>query len=152
MLKDVAGGWGVEYSNFANNWAGVSFSSVRVGTISERDLWIVRQADMVSQSKSPQFLAWLQSFLSLSISGDLPPAKFAKFAEHEFRGRRWMWVDPMRDMNAAEKAVANGWKTNTQVAADMGQDYGDNIEELKREEASAKGTALERKPANENAK
>jgi len=146
MLKDVAGGFGVEYSNFANDWSGVSFSSVRAGTISERDMWIVEQDDMISQCKRPQFLMWLRSFLSLSISGNLPHQKINKFAEGCFRGRRWMWVDPARDMTAAEKAVAHGWKTNTQVASDLGSDYGENVEEIKRETATVKGTTLEVKP------
>ena len=152
MLRDVSSGFGVEHSNFANDWTGVSFSSVRVGTISERDGWIVLQDTMKGQCKTPQFLTWLQSFLSLSVSGSLPPAKFEKFAEHEFRARRWMWVDPMRDMNASRIAVENGWKTNTQIAADMGTDYGDNLEEIKREDAMRAGTSLARKATNENAK
>jgi capsid protein len=147
MLKDVAGGFEVEYSNFANNWAGVSFSSVRSGTISERDTYIVKQNDMISQSKSPEYLAWISSFLSLSVSGNLPAAKLDKFAEHEFRGRRWMWVDPMRDMKAAEVAVAHGWKTNTQVAADIGQDFDDNQEELKREQVTIAGDNKDSVPA-----
>ena len=133
IIKDVASAFGVEYSNYANDWAGVSFSSVRVGTISERDSWIVQQNDFIGQCKTPQFLAWLASFLSLSVSGSLPAEKFDKFADHAFRGRRWMWVDPMKDMNAAKMAVDNGWKTNTQVASDMGTDYDENLEEYKRE-------------------
>lgn len=146
ILKDVATAFQVEYSNFANDWAGVSFSSVRVGTISERDGWIVGQNDFISQCKTPQFLAWLQSFLSLSVSGNLPPSKFDKFAEHEFRGRRWMWVDPMKDMRAAEVSVSHGWKTNTQVASDMGTDYADNIEALKREQLMLAGDSKENVP------
>jgi len=147
MQKDVASGFNVEYSNFANDWGGVSFSSVRVGTISERDSWIVDQDDMISQCKSRQFLMWLESFLSLSVSGDLPVAKFDKFAEHEFRGRRWMWVDPVRDMKAAEVAVDRGWKTNTDVAADMGEDFEDNIEVLERENAARSGDKGDSVPA-----
>jgi lambda family phage portal protein len=146
ILKDVATAFQVEYSNFANDWAGVSFSSVRVGTISERDGWIVGQNDFISQCKTPQFLAWLQSFLSLAVSENLPPAKFDKFAEHEFRGRRWMWVDPMKDMRAAEVSVSHGWKTNTQVASDMGTDYADNIEALKREQLMLAGDSKENVP------
>jgi lambda family phage portal protein len=142
MLKDVASGFGVEYSCFANDWAGVSFSSVRVGTIAERDLWITRQNDMIAQAKSPQFLIWLRSCLSLSVSGGLPLSKFDKFAEHEFRGRRWMWVDPMKDMNAAKMAVDNGWKTNGQVASDMGADFDDNTETLARENAKKQAAGL----------
>jgi lambda family phage portal protein len=154
MLKDIASGLGVEYANFANDWAGVSYSSVRQGTISERDMWIVLQNDMISQSKAPMFMAWLNSFLELSISGGLPVTKYDKFSEHIFRGRRWMWVDPMRDMNAAEKAVQHGWKTNTQVAADMGTDYEDNIEELERESKFSGVTEndKEKEAENENKK
>jgi lambda family phage portal protein len=136
IIKDVASAFGVEYSNYANDWAGVSFSSVRVGTISERDSWIVQQNDFASQCKTPQFLAWLKSFLSLSVSGNLPISKYDKFSEHAYRGRRWMWVDPMKDMNAAKMAVDNGWKTNTQVASDMGTDFDENLEEYKREKAA----------------
>jgi capsid protein len=67
--------------------------------------------------------------LTYSVSGQLPIAKIEKFAEHEFRGRRWMWVDPMKDMKAAEVAVDRGWKTNTQVAGDLGTDFDDNMEQ-----------------------
>ena len=44
-----------------------------------------------------------------------------------------MWVDPMKDMKAAEVAVDRGWKTNTQVASDLGTDFDDNMEEYARE-------------------
>jgi capsid protein len=96
----------------------------------------VAQNDFASQCKSPQFLAWLRSFLSLAVSGNYPAEKYEKFSEHAFRGRRWMWVDPMKDMNAAKMAVDNGWKTNTQVASDMGTDFDENLEEYKREKAA----------------
>ena len=132
-LRDIATGFGVEYANFANDWAGVNFSSVRAGTISERDTWKVMQQEMIFQCKQVQFLIWLKSFLTYNVSGGLPLSKLEKFSEHEFRGRRWMWVDPVKDMNAAAMAVANGWKTNTDISADMGTDYGDNLETLERE-------------------
>lgn len=143
IVKDVASGFGVEYSNFANDWAGVSFSSVRVGTISERDAWIVAQNDYISKCKNRQFLMWLDSFLELSVSGSLPVAKRDKFAEHQFRGRRWMWVDPMKDMSAALICADRKWKTNTKIAADLGEDFDENIEENKREMQALAGDAKE---------
>jgi lambda family phage portal protein len=146
MLRDVSGGFGVEHSNFTNNWTGVSFSSVRVGTISERDGFITDQNDFASQCKARQFGLWMQSFLSLSVSGQLPVAKIDKFMEHQFRGRRWMWVDPMKDMNAAKMAVENHWKTDTDVAADLGTDYDENLETAKREKASRKSAGVDDPP------
>lgn len=139
MNKDISSAFGIEYANAFNDWAGVSFSSVRQGTISERDGWTMLQNQMIAQCKSKVFLLWLKSFLSYSISGGYPIEKIEKFSEHEFRGRRWMWVDPMKDMRAAEVAVDRGWKTNSQVASDMGGDFGDNIEELKREQTMKAG-------------
>ncbi|MBM3887814.1 MAG: phage portal protein [Verrucomicrobia bacterium] len=146
LNKDVASAFGIEYSNAFNDWAGVSFSSVRVGTISERDAWIVAQNDMISRCKTPQFLAWLRSFLSLDVSGGLKLVKFDKFVEHEFRGRRWMWVDPMKDMAAAVVAVDRKWKTNAQVAGDMGTDFGDNVEGSRREQEMLAGDTKEAVP------
>jgi capsid protein len=144
MNKDVASALNCEYSNMFNDWGGVSFSSVRVGTISERDMWIIHQNRMIAQSKTPVFLIWLRSFLSLAISGNFPIEKYDKFSEHEFRGRRWMWVDPMKDMAAAVIAVNNGWKTNTDVASDMGSDYEDNIQQIKREGETREKAGLTR--------
>ena len=139
MTKNVASGFGIEYSNFANDWAGVSYSSVRGGTISERDCWTVEQNDFIAQSKNIQYRLWVKSFLEFSISGSLPMAKYEKFIEHEFKGRRWMWIDPVRDVKAAEIAVDRGWKTNTDVAADMDEDYGNNLEVIERENADKAG-------------
>lgn len=146
VMKDVASAFGVEYSNFANDWAGVSFSSVRVGTISERDGYIVLQNDFRAQCKARQFLLWLYSFLSQPWN-KLTLAKFDKFAEHEFRGRRWMWVDPMKDMAAAVVAVDRKWKTNTQVASDMGTDFDENVEAAKIESEKMAGDSKEAVPA-----
>jgi hypothetical protein len=92
-------------------------------------------------------LAWLESFLTLSVSGGLKVEKFEKFSEHEYRGRRWMWVDPMKDMNAAVIAVDRKWKTNTQVASDLGTDFGDNVETARREQLAIAGDTKQSVPA-----
>ena len=57
-----------------------------------------------------------------------------------------MWVDPMKDMNAAVIAVDRKWKTNTQVASDMGSDYADNVETWKREQLLVAGDSKENVP------
>lgn len=143
FLRDYASAVNVEYSNLCNDWSGVNYGSVRAGTLSERDMWMVMQQMMIDQSKTPIFKAWLQSFLSLAVSGGFPVEKYDKFSEHEFRGRRWLWVDPLKDVKGAEIARAHGWKTDQQITSDFGGDFDDNVEELKRTEALTKGTTLE---------
>lgn len=135
MKRDLANALDLEYANFANDWSGVSYSSVRAGTLAERDSWQTLQADFIDQCCTPVFRAWLGSFLSLAIAGRYGLADFERLAEHTFRGRRWAWVDPMKDVNAAAVAVAHNWKTDAQVAADYGCDIDDNLEEAARVKA-----------------
>ena len=132
MLRDIASGLSLEYACFANDWAGVSYSSVRQGTIAERDMWMMTQRQFIEQCLDRIFAAWLESFLSLAVSGDLRAEDFDFLYDHEFRGRRWAWVDPMKDVQASAIAVANGWKTDAQIAADFGGDIADNLAEQAR--------------------
>jgi len=151
MLRDAASGYGIEYSCFANDWAGVTYSSVRAGTLSERDMWKIAQEQMMIQLCSPCYESWMFSFLSLSISGNFPLAKYDKFVEHYFRGKRWGWVDPMKDAKSSEIAVAHGWKTDAQIADEYEGDFDDNVEEIKRLDELKKGTSLEVKTDEQKA-
>lgn len=132
MKRDLANALDVEYANFANDWSGVSYSSVRAGTLSERDQWMMLQADFIEQCCTPIFKAWLNSFLHYALSGKYGMADYERLVEHQFRGRRWGWVDPLKDVNAAAVAVSHGWKTDAQIAADFGCDIDDNLEEAAR--------------------
>jgi len=136
MLRDIASGAGLEYANFANDWGGVTFSSVRAGTISERDCWQMLQNEMREKVLDRVFKAWLGSFLSLAVSGNYSPADYARLTPHEFRGRRWAWVDPMKDVTASVLAVKNGFQTAANIAADYGTDIDDNVAEAARLQAA----------------
>lgn len=143
MKRDLANAFDVEYANFANDWAGVSYSSVRAGTLAERDTWMMLQADFIDMVATPVFHAWLDSFLRLSISGKYTIADYERLAEHTMQGRRWAWVDPLKDVNASKIAVENGWKTDKQIAAEYGGDIDDNLEEQARVKALRKDYGLE---------
>jgi lambda family phage portal protein len=128
MLRDIASGLSLEYANFANDWAGVSYSSVRVGTLAERDHWKDLQSDFIEQFVAPVYCRWLSAFLASPLGNPYVPSDYARLAEFEFRGRRWEWVDPLKDVNAAVTAVQHGWKTDEQIAADYGGDILENLE------------------------
>lgn len=150
MLRDIASGLGVEYACFANDWAGVSFSSVRAGTLAERDQWTMLQASMVEQLVIPVFRAWLASFLTLAASASYGSADFERLSFCEFRGRRWQWVDPLRDVNAAVVAVQHGWKTDAQIASDYGSDFDDNLAESMRVKDAKKKAGVGDSPSASN--
>lgn len=144
-LQRVATGWRVAYHSLANDLEGVSFSSIRSGTLEERDRWAADQDWFIGAFLEPVYQAWLQqALLSQAITmpngSALPAAKAAKFAAHEWQPRRWDWVDPRADMEAKVLAVRAGAMSPQQLAASMGNDFED----------VAKATAMARRIAEAN--
>ena len=135
-LQRIASGWGVAYHSLANDLEGVSFSSIRSGTLEERDRWMGDQEWFVSSFLEPVFAAWLQmALLSGAITmpngSPLPAAKVAKFAKHEWQPRRWDWVDPKADTEANILKVKAGLMAPQDLAAAMGYDFDDVLGRIK---------------------
>lgn len=129
-LQRVATGWRVAYHSLANDLEGVSFSSIRSGTLEERDRWAADQAWFIAAFMEPVYQEWLRmALLSGAITmpngSALPAAKLAKFGAHEWQPRRWEWVDPRADMEAKVQAVKAGAMSPQDLAASMGADFED---------------------------
>lgn len=125
VLRGIASGLNVSYTSLSNDLTGVSYSSIRQGTIEERDHYKMLQSFLIQHFCEPVYLAWLDSALDfgrIGITGD----KFTKFSEHYFRGRGFAWVDPQREINAAVTALNNGVISMNDVAGNYGRD----VEEL----------------------
>ncbi len=141
-LQRIATGWGVAYHSLANDLEGVSFSSIRSGTLEERDRWTHDQEWFIGCFIEPVYKAWLQmALLSGAIvmpnGSALPASKAAKFARHEWQARRWEWVDPQSDMNAKVLAVKAGLMAPQDLCASMGYDYEDTIKAIGQAQALA---------------
>lgn len=148
MLRDIASGLGVDYPTFANDLADVNYSSIRAGTIVMRDNWRVLQDDFVDQVATPVFEAWLASFLSRPVGNPYVPSDFDRLCEHEFQGRTWDWVDPLKDVNASAVAVEHGWKTNEEVTAQFGgADFLENCARIKIENQAKAAAGMSLTPA-----
>ena len=135
-LRNVASGWGVSYHTLGNDLEGVNYSSIRSGTLEERDRWSSEQEWFIHTFMEPVYKAWLEMAL---ISGQitmpngsaLPLAKRQKFAAHEWQARRWEWVDPKGDIEAKILMVQAGLMSPQDLAAAMGYDFTDVIEAIK---------------------
>jgi capsid protein len=64
--------------------------------------------------------------------------KADKFSAHEWQPRRWSWVDPLKDIEAARLAIISGVSSPQQVAAQYGMDIEDVLDNLAAFEAMAK--------------
>lgn len=148
-LQRIASGWGVAYHSLANDLEGVSFSSIRSGTLEERDRWAADQSWFIGAFLEPLYEAWLQqallsSAILLPNGSPLPAAKIDKFQAHEWQGRRWEWVDPKTDMEAKILSVKAGLMAPQDLAAQMGYDFDATLAKIAQAQklAQAYGVAL----------
>ena len=146
-LRGIASGLGVAYNDLSNDLENVNFSSIRAGTLAERDTWMVLQRWVIESFCEEIFSEWLSMGLLMgSITGPtgkpLPSGKFDKFDAATFRGRRWQWVDPRADMEAASRAVSEGFKSRRDVVNEMGGDIDDVWAQLAREQQDAAALGL----------
>lgn len=149
ILRRIASGLDVAYNGLANDLEGVNYSSIRAGVLEERDQWMTMQNWFVEAFLEPVFDEWFAramtaSAITMENGSALPVAKFDKFRAHEWQGRRWSWVDPMKDIEAARLAVKSGIASPQMIAAQNGVDVEDVLDAIAAFEAMAraKGVSL----------
>lgn len=126
-LRGIASGLGVSYNSLASDLEGVNYSSIRAGVLEERDNWMQIQNWMIDAFMSPVYEAWLRSGLLAEAIGyttgsPLPATKIDKFMAHRWQGRRWAWVDPLKDVQANVQAIEARLKSRREVIDEQGGD------------------------------
>jgi lambda family phage portal protein len=147
FLRRASSGLNVAYNGLANDLEGVNFSSIRSGVIDEREQWMTIQSWFIDSFLKPMFTEWLSIALlkgqiTLPNGSTLPAGKLDKFTAHTWQGRRWQWVDPLRDIQASLLAVKNSLQSPYVIANQMGLDLSDVMRDLARANKEAKSLGL----------
>lgn len=123
LLRGATAGMGVAYNNLANDLEGVNFSSIRQGTLDEREHWKELQEWLIEDLVQPVFEAWLKySLLKGRIPG-VSPALFVPLAKAAgWQARRWQWIDPTADVDAAINSMNALLKSPGQIIREWGDD------------------------------
>lgn len=123
ILRGVASSLGISYNTLSSDLEGVNYSSIRAGLLEEREVWKCLQRFLIEHLMEPIFEEWLTLEL-LSGRLGLPYEKMWKFNVPEFQGRRWAWVDPKKDMEAAILSVRSGMSSlRAEIAKNGGDIY-----------------------------
>lgn len=130
ILRGVASGLNVSYVNLANDLRSVSYSSIRQGELSDRDAWRMLQGFVTDHFLTDVYERWLKMGI-LTDALNLPGDKFEKFQSVVWQPRGWKWVDPLKEVNASEKEVRNGFKSPQAIAAENGRDFEDTLREIR---------------------
>jgi lambda family phage portal protein len=125
--RNVANGLDVAYNIFGNDLEGVNFSSIRQGIIDERDAWMDDQQTFIEQWKDLQFQDFLGVFLLSPFSPYAQSAYQRLLDGLKLQPRRWQWVDPLKDAQAALLLMALGGKAPQTIADELGSDFDDNM-------------------------
>jgi lambda family phage portal protein len=146
VLKGIASGLNVSYVSLASDLEGVTYSSIRQGSLDERDHWRVLQGWLIEHFHLPVFESWLLSALSAPAADsgiNLPVDKFDKFNQPLFIPRGWQWVDPQKETDATLTAIDGGLTTLTKALAEKGDDLEEVLRERQAEQELAASLGVE---------
>jgi len=156
MLRGISSGLNVSYASLSNDLESVNYSSIRQGSLDERDHWRSSQRWLIDHFCRPIFEVWLDEALARQAV-PLPVRKRDKWVKVDWHPRGWQWIDPQKEVAANIEAVKNGFKSLADVMAEQGRDPFDTLSQLAAEKELAEamglnlqlGEATERQPTTE---
>lgn len=134
-LRSIFSGLGVNYNTAANDLEGVNYSSLRSGALSERDMWKALQTWWIEWVEEPLYTRWCTFVLAdrqvRQRGGEgVPLERIPALSRATFQGRRWPWVDPLKDLQAAETAVRLRTRSISSIIRESGDEPDEVWEEL----------------------
>jgi lambda family phage portal protein len=133
ILRSIATGLSVSYHALTGDLTNANYSSLRTGSLKERDAFKKAQNWIAVQLYRRVYLQWMK-YAALSGALKLPTRNMALYTAHNWLARGWPWVDPTKDIAAAAMEVAYGFNTRTEICAANGRDFESNVEMLAHEE------------------
>ena len=121
QLRAIAVGMGITYEQLTGDLTNVNYSSIRAGLIEFRRRCATLQHHvMVFQFCRPVWNRWIELAL---LSGALPSQdKDASIKDVKWIPQGFDWVDPLKDQQAQQMAVRNGFKSRSEVISELGYD------------------------------
>jgi len=107
VLQGVSSGLLVSYPNLGQDYASVSYSSLRESKLNLQALTQVYRQLNIANEEEPIFRAWLGWSLRTGKI-NLPASNFANFAKGDFVGAAFPYVDPLKDVTGLEKELSIG--------------------------------------------
>jgi len=140
--RDIAVGLSVNYNSLFSDVESANYSSIRSGTIEDRDRWRVDQSRFIKHEERITS-EWLKmAILSNALNISLPMNKFTKFNARGWACRGWDWVDPLKDSKATVSALENGLLSLKDYYNEKGKDYIKELEQLAYEKELLAGKKL----------
>jgi lambda family phage portal protein len=126
QLLRAAAGAGIPYSDMTGDLRRTSFGSIRAGLIAHRRrIETLQQSVIVYQLCQRVYDRW---WTEAVLAGALPvtPSQFAAnqkaYRRADWIPPKWDWIDPLKDIEAEQLLVQNGFRSRSDVIKGMGGD------------------------------
>ncbi|GBL02938.1 phage portal protein [Glaciecola sp. KUL10] len=122
VLRGAHSALDTNYNVGANDYEGVSWSTLRQAVIEDREQWKRMQGWYISQIKNEIYERWLKNALPRNQIKGLKAYDLERALSFQFSGRRWQWVDPLKDEQAISESYKNFTANPIEVLKDKGID------------------------------
>lgn len=138
-LQTIASGLGVSYQSLSSDLSGTSYSSGRLGSVLERDMFRSLQMWFARVFYNEVYNSWIEAAL---LSNQLKlktriPADYQGWDKIKWQPRGFIWIDPKKDLEAYERGIALGLASRTDILNSLGLDLTEVFTNLAAENALA---------------
>jgi lambda family phage portal protein len=125
---------GVSYASLSGDLSQVNFSSIRAGVLPEQDFWMDVQEWLKDRFYSVVYRDWVeQAVLHKTIRIGATPLKLERIDQYEqakYNGRRWKYVDPIKEVNAERLQHKGMLKSISQTIRERGDEPEEVFKEI----------------------
>lgn len=133
-LRGISSGLSIGYNELNNDLESVNFSSLRTAKTNTEDTYQEIQGLLIRKFISRVFSEWLETSANLTDLIKIPLREIHKYKYPTFVGRKWRYLDPIKDIKASILSVDNNLKSRHQIAAEQGLSVEQTLAELKKEQ------------------
>lgn len=138
-LRGVASGTDLNYHDLSNDYETTTYSSGRLASLTEREMWKDHQELFIEHFLDDVYAGFLKEGMFRGAI-DVPYAFVEKYINAAvWYGRRWSWIDPLKDVTAKILATRAGFENGSEILAEQGGSWTENLSMLaKNKDAAAK--------------
>lgn len=129
-LRLVGAGQGLSYETISRDMSESNYSSARQGMI-EDDLTYEEERELLLEVMDEVYETFV---ISLFLAGKISRPDFWEnreiYLDHGWIQAPKRWIDPLKEANANRIALCTGQKTWTDIAAENGRDWKEQIDEI----------------------
>jgi lambda family phage portal protein len=149
MLRSMAVGAGLSYERMAKDYSQTNYSSARASDLEDRREFRADQEWLEYHLIGPVWQRFIEAAVlegRLTIPAAQLVADYDRYTAHAYQAPGWEWVDPVKEAQSSQLALASNLTTLADELGQRGRDLVDTLRQRQREKELLKQMGLEEQP------